>query len=309
MPDGASVLARKIRPRTPSPAAMTEMRALTLAVAQAAEAMLGVSVRAEDLQTDELTGDEIAARLPDPGLMMRLEGPMGRTGICALCAEGLSAVSEAATLGRVSPEVTSPRRGTATDGILAQGFIDRIFTGLAPRLGQLDDPPPFGGFAWNGVFPGAHGAALSLADGPHVLWQCRLVFGEAARAAQMTLVVPRVQLQGARIGDIRDWAQKWRPQILSAEACITAELATLTWPAGGLSDLEPGQVIELPRARLDRITLRAPGRMRVGHARLGRIGGLRAVRIADLEKVRTPEDIDGHAGPAMQGVADRAGAP
>ncbi|MBV0912305.1 FliM/FliN family flagellar motor switch protein [Anianabacter salinae] len=295
-----SVLRRKIAGRAAPPPAMTEEKALRLAAAQAGNAALGCAVIASGLRISLCAAEEIGAALPDPGLVMRLEGPAGRIGLAALCPQGMASVIEAATLGRVTAAPAPDRRGTPTDAALAQGLIDRLLAGIAPRLGLLDDPPSLGGYAFAGALGGAQAAVLALVDGPHVVWQADLDIGDANRRARLTLVVPVPQqaaLPGAGPGR---WDTQWRAQVLGSEARITAELASIEIAATDLARLSPGQLLDLPRAALDRIVLRGAGRMRVGEARLGRIGPLRAVRItllgaAQRPAVQEPEVIDAGA--------------
>ena len=85
-------------PTTPD---MTIQRALRHAFARAGSQALGVAVNAQDPDEAIIAPDDVAENLPDPALFIRLNGAGLSGGVAIACAQVVSAVIEAQTIGSV----------------------------------------------------------------------------------------------------------------------------------------------------------------------------------------------------------------
>jgi flagellar motor switch protein FliM len=72
-------------------------------------------------------------------------------------------------------------------------------------------------------------------------------------------------------------------QVEQAECQLDAVIARLVLPIGRILALEPGEVLDLPQAALDAITLEARDGRRIARSRLGQNRGMRALKISLAE--------------------------
>jgi len=304
MPDGGfvSVLGRKIAAGRPAadPAEMTPVKAFSMALARAAERVARLPLGVMTASHKELTADEIVESLPEPALLVTLDGPQGGLGLAALGCGTVAALIEMVMLGRLGANPPPPRRPTRTDAAMLAGFIEGILAELDQILvtdlaadwladfhygTQLGDPRPL---------------ALMLDAPKYQVLRADIAFGDKAggdggdaRRGEVIVLVPASGLPRApaakkpdRPAETREaagsgeWAKRLERAVLHANTEVTAILARITLPLASLLRLDAGVSLSLPENALGSVQLQGSDGRLLGLGHLGQGNGRRAVRLA-----------------------------
>lgn len=260
-------------------------RAWTLAVARAGQDELGLPLDLREVVVERQTLAELVELLPDPALIAVLDEGSGQaTGVAVLDAALTAGMVEALTTGSVSSSDAAPRRPTRTDAAMLAPVLDRALAGFESALSVAEgggDLPA--GFRFAALAENGRALALLLEEGPYRLLRARGVLSGGAREGAMILGLPEKGAAPARLEPPpKDrFAEELAAQVEGAPARLEAVLLRLPLPLCDILALEVGQEIALPQADIDRITLEGLDGRRVCAGKLGRQGGLRAVRLVE----------------------------
>lgn len=269
--------------------AMSPARALRLAVERTAARDLGFALSVTGVERAELVADALAADLPDPALILLLDGPDGVPGAAVLDLQLAAALVEAQTLGRVHARPAAARALGRTDAALAQPLI----SGLLSRFGALmeDDGAYAARFAFGAMIADARALALALGTGPYQVMRLGCEIG-ADRPAELLLALPvRAPAEvpvspAATTGEGKPpGSSPLRARMMTAPARLDAVLCRITLPLAQVRGLQVGQVLDLPDGALRRTRVEVAGGRRVAWATLGQVQGMRALRLYDLAEV------------------------
>lgn len=260
-------------------------RAWTLAVARAGQDELGLALDLREVAVERRSLAELAELLPDPALIAVLDEGAGRaTGFAVLDAALTAGMVEALTTGRVAPGNDGlARRPTRTDAAMLSPVLDRALAGFEAGLeGVAGAGAVLRGYRFAALAEGPRALLLLLEDGPYRVLRARGVLAEGARDGVMMLGLPdRPGAEPERSPAPPDdrFAAELAAQVEAAQACLEAVLLRLSLPLGEMLALVPGQEIALPQADIRRVALEGLDGRRIGTGRLGRQGGLRAIRL------------------------------
>ncbi|EPX86471.1 hypothetical protein ruthe_01286 [Rubellimicrobium thermophilum DSM 16684] len=272
-----AVLRRMMRPSGDRPAGVASRRALRIATVRAAERAAGLALSVLGIGEEEGSLDTLLPLLPEGALLLRVDRGGAAGGLIALDGEARSALLEARLLGSALPRSSPPRPPTATDALLcipfATAFLAELGTALAD--GPLE--------SWiAGAVSGGHFASLREVEGTLPEGPCRLLrltldrgggraSGPACAAADCSTGPatggpccarrqPRPPRSGGRGDTVRRAASADPPALRGGGMGTGAGAAA----ARRLDGLRPG---------------RGGGGVALGTARLGQMGGRRAIRI------------------------------
>ena len=125
-------------PAVPQRAAVpktTPERAIATAIGRAAQAACGLPIYPAQARITPATLAEIIEILPERGLIVVVEGPMGALGVVALCPALLASVIEMQSLGRVTRQPPRERRATRTDASICADFVNLALAGKRSWVG------------------------------------------------------------------------------------------------------------------------------------------------------------------------------
>lgn len=276
-----SVLRRKAGARRAAQglAEMTPHKAMRVALAKSGDAVLKVPVALRDFKRGSLTPDDLTGALPDPALILRLDGAGGAVGLAVLCPQVVSAVIEALTMGRVTQGAAAERKATATDASLTRAFVDRVIAAFAQLSEDCRGLPAIEGYAVTGRLADARLAAMTLEDAAHLHLTAEVEMAGGAKSGVLHFVLPTRQRK-QRAGEAGGgWSAALEKAVMSSPARLEAILCQFRLPLSDVSVLAPGQVVPLTRASLESVRLIATNGRKVMSARLGRSGPMRAVRL------------------------------
>jgi flagellar motor switch protein FliM len=200
----------------------------------------------------------------------------------------LAGLVEVQTLGRVSQAPAASRKPTRTDAAMVAELVDAALKGL--ETGLADDPDLVwaGGFRYASFLDDPRPLGLLLEDEPYRVLRAEVSLAGGAKTGAILLAVP-AEGRGKRPVPAADakpavdpgpiFAAALADRVSGADSQLEAVLARLTLPISVMMALQPGEVLPLPLATLDRITFEGIDGRRLATGKLGQNRGMRAVRL------------------------------
>lgn len=260
-------------------AEMTPTKAMRVAMAKAGDKVLKVPVALRTYTAASLMPDGLGEALPDPALILRVQGPGEAIGLAVLCPQAVAAVIEAQTLGRVTQGAAPDRKPTATDASLSRAFVERVLEGFAILAEECSGVPASEGYAVAGRCSDARIAAMALADASHAHLAAEVEFAGGAKTGTIHLVLPARPPQPKTPEAKADWSGALERAVMGSPARLEAVLCRVKLPLSQATAFKVGQVVPLARAGLDNVQMVATNGRKVMRARLGKSGAMRAVRL------------------------------
>jgi flagellar motor switch protein FliM len=281
-------------------------RGWRLALARAARGAMGLDLEFRSLTIARQSLAELLEGVPDLALLALLDGPEGGLGVIMLAPMVTATLIEKQTLGRLSAQAPAPRKASRIDAAMVAGVIDRALAGLDEALADEADLIWAGGFRYASYLEDARPLGLMLEDEAYRVLSAEVVLGAGGREGRVILVLP-AEGRGARPALAPDAGEAEAPQfatvlnaqVMQADCRLDAVIGRLTLPLRQIMALTPGEVLALPAATLDAVSLETIEGRRVAGARLGQNRGMRAVKLAEAVAVR----------PMPQTLAKAAAAP
>lgn len=284
------ILRRMIDNARPAPAegAPGADRGWRLALARAARDALALEVEFLRLAVTRQGLPEILEQAPDRALVALLDGPKGGLGVMLLSAPVTSAVIEMQTLGRLSAQVPPPRKPTRIDAAMVAGFLDRALAGLEDILAEEDDLSWAGGFRYASFLEDVRPLGLLLEEDSYCVLRAEVSLGSVQRKGEVILALP-AKGRGERAmkagddaaGDAPQFTSALAGQVEQATARLDAVIGRLTLSIRQVMALTEGEVLLLPQAGVDAVTLETLDGRPVALGRLGQHRGQRALKLSE----------------------------
>ncbi|MCX7289041.1 MAG: FliM/FliN family flagellar motor switch protein [Rhodobacterales bacterium] len=302
-PAPTDVLRRKIdRARQPQiDGAPGADRGWRLALARATRDAMGLDIDFRRLDVTRASLAEILDLAPDRALVALLDGPRGGLGVLMLDPKVTAALIEMQTLGRLSAQPAPLRKPTRIDAAMVAGVVDRALLGLDEALLDEADRYWAAGFRYASYLDEVRPLGLLLEEEVYRVLDAEITLGVAGSAASRTggviLILPAMG-RGDRLVAAPDASQNGphlftaalAAQVVQADCRLDAVIGRLTLPIRQILALQTGDVLALPHAALDAVTVEALDGRRLARARLGQNRGMRALKIqtADLPTRAAP---------------------
>ena len=290
-------------------------RSWRLSLARAARDHAHLSLEVAWLAQESRSLSELLELPPDRALIAVLEGPADGLGILVLSAPVLAGIIEMQTIGRVTQLPPAQRRPTRTDAALVAALIDAALTGLEDELRDEADLVWAGGFRYASFLEDARPLGLLLDDASYRVLRAEVSLALGAKSGEVLLALPAEgrghrpdpRHSGAEPADTGPaFTLALGDQVLAATARIEAQIARLILPLAEVLSLHPGQLLALPQAALDRISVEGLDGRRLAAARLGQTQGMRAIRLT-LEPAEGAAPQTAHVHPAAPPAAQPLG--
>ncbi|WP_168771095.1 FliM/FliN family flagellar motor C-terminal domain-containing protein [Palleronia sediminis] len=240
----------------------------------------GVAVRIAAAERGLVHPPEVAAMVEAGDLALLLDGPDGYG--AAIVPRGvLAGLIERQTLGRLLSRPVPDRAVTAVDAALVADPFDGVLAAQETLAAELSGAGIAAGFRYAAPVADPQTLPLSLADAPHDLWRFDLALGEGtARSGVVRLILPRpAPAPAAASSAASHWAGRLEARVLDGRIALDAVLYRTEMEVARLRALAVGDTIRLTRRDLDGVAICAAGGVQVATARLGRAGGVKAVKI------------------------------
>lgn len=264
-------------------------RGWRLALARAARDLMALDLEIRRLSVTRASLAEVLERAPDRALVALLHGPKGGLGVLLLAPAVTSALIEMQTLGRLSAQLPPVRKPTRIDAAMVAGLVDRALSGLDEALAEEADLIWAGGFRYASYLDEVRPLGLLLEEEAYRILSAEVVLGSTDRAGEVVLVLPangrgeRPAAAPAPDENSPQFTAVLTAQVMQVESRLDAVVARVTLPIRQVMAMKPGDVLDLPLAALDAVTLETAEGSPIAQARLGQNRGMRAVKIVQAE--------------------------
>lgn len=284
------VIRRKIDRARPAAAegAPGADRGWRLALARAMRDAMALDIEFRRLSITRQNLAEILETVPERALLALLDGPAGGLGVIMLAPDVTAALIEMQTLGRLSAQPPAARKPSRIDAAMVAGVIDRALVGLDATLADEADLAWAGGFRYASWLEDARPLGLMLEEDGYRVLSATIALGDVGREGQVILILP-AEGRGERPAMTIDpqasaaplFAQALQAQVMQTDCRLDAVIGRLTLPLRQIMDLAVGEVLVLPTAGIDAISLETIDGRRVAGARLGQHRGMRALKLSE----------------------------
>ncbi|MEW9918529.1 FliM/FliN family flagellar motor C-terminal domain-containing protein [Marimonas sp. MJW-29] len=283
--------------------AVSLAKALRLTLARVADEMLDMAMALIAIRTETVSGDDLADRLSDPGLLMLLDGPARARAGTILDPALVGALIQQQTMGKVLKDTGEGERTlTQTDAAICAPFLDALLARAAPLPEKPGDRKLIEGYAYGAWIEDARMLAMSLDLPSYELVDLSVDIAGGVRQGRILFCLPKpdhvdqVEQQGTAAPDNESLAPRVAPsdalvetiQNLNAELRIS--LARIRMPLKRLGALEVGSVLEIGNARFDDVRVQTITGQTVRRGTLGQVDGQRAVQVQHAPRAEAPFD-------------------
>ena len=265
----------------------TAGRALRLAVARVANNTVGLVLTVTGVAGETLPLDGMLDGLGSDLMLVALHRDGKMIGLIALDTQFRAAVLEMQTVGAVIAAAAEERPGTSTDKIMCEPLIDGLLDAMPPAMvgGQLE--------GWidrcreGNRINSARAAGLLLADCNYRVMRITVDLGVADRQGLILVALPPLPQMAVPTADpveTQDWGSQFRQIVSDSPATLSAQLHRFKIPLAQARALEVGHVLPLTGCNVHSVRLLSPTGQKVAQAKLGQLGGMRAVRVESAPK-------------------------
>lgn len=301
--------------RLPQPLPLSPARAAANAVGRAAERLYRLPVLPVDIRPGVVTLAELPELLPDPALLVVLQGPGDQIGVMALGFDTVTALIEVQALGRVTARPAERRRLTRSDAAICVDFVNALMAELATEMAEVEGFGTVQGYRYATHLDDSRPLMLMLEDRPYrsLSFDLRLGAGET-RDGSILVALP--QRSDARTGSdpraaagatatapataspaVAQSAATLAPAMAAAPVEVVGVLCRRTITLGELRALVPGKLLPLPRVTLAEARLETRDGQVLATGKLGEAEGCHALRLHDPAR---PAAMPQPLGPAAE---------
>lgn len=291
---------------------MSLAKALRRALSRSADVLWDLALVTQSVAVGSLDQDGVVAALTPGDLLLLLDGPEGALGLALIDRQVMTGLVEVQTIAQVTQMPPDAERElTQTDAAMMAPLLDATLAGFAANL---EDHPLHGqlqGFRFGAMLEDARSASLLLDAAAYRSFTAKIDLALGRRRGLLKLILPERRLRRAPDAPRPDDAPGPHEEALGrVPVKLSAVLPRVRLPLNAARGLKPGDVLPLMPDALERVEVMAgPGHL-VARGRLGKVSGLRAVRLtwpvtgAPAGEAAQPSGFEGAApGPASASLA------
>jgi flagellar motor switch protein FliM len=268
-------------------------RGWRLALARATRDAMGMDLEVRRLRVLRVSIAELLEMAPERALVSLLDGPQAGLGVLMVAPNITAALIEMQTLGRLASQPATARKPTRIDAAMVAGVIDRALAILDDTLAEEADRIWAAGFRYASFLEDLRPLAFLLEEESYRMLLADVSVGAGARDGQVILVLPALG-RGERITLTTDEAEA-APQfttslaahVLQVDCRLDAVIGRLTLPIRQIMGLQPGDMLDLPLAGVDAISIETMDGRPLARGKLGQHRGMRALKMVEADRVRS----------------------
>ena len=280
----SSILRKMAGARSDEPAEspITSSRAVRMALTKAANDTVGLVLTVRSIAEDIMPLDQMLSTFDDGMMLVALKRHGRMVGVAAWDMQMRAAVLEMQTMGKLIAMVADARPATGTDKTMCDPLLAALLAVLPSAVvgtdfeGWIDDVTP------DARLESARAAGLMLDDCSYRSVRMTVDLGVADRTGSLVLTLPMLT-RPAELPDPEpaplNWGDAFRANVMDSPAVLDALLHRFKMSLGRAQNLQVGQVVALPGCTVNSVRLISADGQNVAQAKLGQVGGMRAVRI------------------------------
>ncbi len=279
-----TLLRRMIRPRTDKEAdnPLTSSRAVRLALTKSANDAIGLVLSVTSVAEEVAMLDDMLGGLSDDLLLIGLGRDGVQVGLVSIDLQLRAAIVEMQIVGALIDQAATERAPTLTDSRLCEPLLNAFLTAFPAAVSGTPLDGWADGAALDDRFRDVRSAGLVLADRKYRVVRMNVDLGVAERQGQIAIALPLVETALPQVAvdpDPVDWDAAFQDTAQDAPASLEAQLHSFSVPLATIQGLSVDQLLPLPGCTVSSVKLRAADGTTVAQAKLGQIGGMRAVRL------------------------------
>ncbi len=252
---------------------------------RSADQLLDLEVGVRSASFGTLDQAALVAALDENDLICRMTRAGSDTGLIIVDPPLLTALIEVQTLGKVTSSPANERPPTKTDATVVSDILDRWLSDAASAASAqgLASELLTNGYARVDGMLDLRAVELTLDRGQYRSLSVTMALGGDAKVGTLSFYAPasaasRDDEPGGTLG------QQLRPHLLDAPVEMTAILARASRSLDEVMSLAVGDVFQVSAEQLQSVRLETCDGTLVTTARLGQLGGYRAVRPAGADR-------------------------
>lgn len=262
---------------------MSPSRALRMAMEKTAATSFSLALTVQTLTRASVDHAGLLKTIPDGVLLLLLDGPDGSVGVMTLDAATLGALIEMQTVGQVLERPLRDRPLTRTDAAMAAPLVDGVLQRASQHLANHPDHYWICGYRYGAMMDDRRSLGMALQAPDFHLFRMPVDIADGLRSGEVMLALPQRMIpeRQAHATDSGETSLHLQQRVLDAPVRLEAILCRLSLPLSRISRLAVGDVMPLPAEALRDVMIEGVGRQPVATARLGKLDGMRALRLTD----------------------------
>lgn len=261
---------------------LASSRAVRLALTKAANDTVGLVLTVTGMSDETQSLDGLLQAAGDDLMLVGLHRDGRLAGILTLDVQLRAAVLEMQTVGSLLGLPAEARRATGTDKTMCDPLLDALMQALPPAMAGSEFDGWIDGCQTGERIADARAAGLVLPDCDYRMVRLTVDLGVADRDGVLMIALPPVappEIVEPEVMDTVDWGARFRLSVAAAPVTLSAHLHRFMVPLARAQSLQVGQVLPLTGCDVHSVRLLDPAGKKVAQAKLGQLGGMRAVRI------------------------------
>ena len=259
---------------------MTPGKTLSVALVQSIDQIFSMPVLVQDVGHQLLAARDLVSGLVSSHLLLLIDGPGSCRGLVALDPQGLAAFIEILTVGQVSKRPAEPRVPTQTDAALVAPMVDLLLAELSRSLKPAMENWWIRDFKYHERVEDYLDLGAALPAEYFQVFKVKLDLADNAKCASLVLAFPErgtpaELMPSVNIMEVTKTATPW----LDVAAELNVFLTQLTLPLERAEKLAVGDLLPLPQAIMEQVTVCANKTDFKFSAHLGQSQGMRAIRL------------------------------
>ena len=283
--------------------AMTPQKALRLSASRTADELMQLRLTVLNSSIEKLTLEPLVEALPDPSLILLLEGPEAALGVVALDAQTVAALIEMQTTGRVVSHTAEPRAPTRTDAAMCSGFVDGLLSEFEICLEGCPEEKWVTGYRASVRIDSGRTLSLVLDDMEYATVRVAMDFAGGSKTGEMLFAMPadgppRPDTRRRGLAGREEWADSLNAVLMTTEARLDGILARVQVPLSTVTSWKAGDELVLERKAIANVLMEGQDGGTAARGRLGQFQGHRAVKVTGVGAMADQEEEP--AGTAME---------
>ena len=267
---------------TVAEAPLTSSRAMRLALAKSANDTVGLALTVTEIAEEEITLDVLLENLPEKLLLIELIRDGAMVGVMAVDMQFRAAVLEMQTMGELIKAVAEERAPTGTDKTMCEPVLERFLSALPAAIKLADIGGWVDDIILGNKVDSSRAAGLVLKDVDYRFLRIGVDLDVADRRGELLIALPvgqQVEIEEAPPVEVVGWDSQFQENVAVAPTELSALLHRFDLPISQAQALQVDQVLPLSGCTVNSIQLMSSDGQLVAQAKLGQLGGKRAVRI------------------------------
>ena len=259
-----------------APGARTAARVWQTTMPRVADKMLGLHLRVEEVSDSNVLPSQLLARADESSLIALIQTADGREGVAVLESGLLAGLIEAVVCGEVGRGELMDRPATETDGAICAPIVDGWIRAFDSEVAPFEEQPAVATARILSRLQDPRSAVLALPEMTLSATRISLDIGEGARSGVLTLAVASTAADsGESLAD--ELTEDLQANVAGSAVYLDAVLHRFQMPLNKIEGTEVGDIVTLPVGAIRNVSLEGLDGRRVAIARLGQIGGAKAV--------------------------------